>query len=300
LDSSKSFIDIGANIGTHTIVAEKRGCSILSIEADKTNFALLKKNLSDAHLMNITTLNEYVSDLDGYENKSYWASFGNTQIVDYGKVRKLDSIIDSFGFKPNLIKMDTDGGELKILKGMDLTLSIHSPTLIIEIDRNQESSGQSLNSIQNFLKFKSYQLIGFLDYDNAVFSKKHKIKNKYLLLKSKYATHLMLKSINQNWKLSSYLKTSKYKIIQSSGSKFSNSFTIPLNQKYLNLKITNLFNPINLLVEDSFGNAQLSLTIPSCINLKIRIDLNDLGIKNPSTLCIRNGPLGKSLSLVKL
>ena len=116
LDSSKSFVDLGANIGTHTIVAKKKTSKILSIEADKTNFALLKKNLSDLKFENITTLNEYVSDLDGYENMSFWSSFGNTQIVRYGKVIKLDSIISNFDIKPDLIKFDTDGGELKILK----------------------------------------------------------------------------------------------------------------------------------------------------------------------------------------
>ena len=183
---------------------------------------------------------------------------------------------------------------------MEHTLAIHSPTLIIEIDRNQESSGQSLKKIQKFFKFNGYRLIGFLDYDNAVFSKNKIIKNKFLLYKSKLATKDMLRKISLNWNKSDRLKDlNSFKFIPSRGGvKFANNFTIPLSQSTLNLKITNLFNPINLLVEDSFGKAQLSLTIPPCLNLKIRIDLNDLEIRNSSALCIRNGPLGRSLSII--
>jgi predicted RNA methylase len=44
LDDTRTFIDVGANIGTHSIVAARNARRVISIEGDVHNNSLLKVN----------------------------------------------------------------------------------------------------------------------------------------------------------------------------------------------------------------------------------------------------------------
>jgi len=45
LDEFNTFIDIGANIGSHALRATKLGLKVVAIELDKDTYALLKRNV---------------------------------------------------------------------------------------------------------------------------------------------------------------------------------------------------------------------------------------------------------------
>ena len=46
-------------------------------------------------------------------------------------VRSLDSVVDELRFSPSVIKIDTEGYEMKVLKGAESTLMTCKPRLII-------------------------------------------------------------------------------------------------------------------------------------------------------------------------
>jgi FkbM family methyltransferase len=288
LTEQKSFIDVGANIGTLTFIAAKKTHRILSIEADEFNFSILDKNLNFYNLSSIDLHNCYLSDSDGFENVKYWSSFGNQLIDQYQKVVTLDTVISSFKYAPDLIKIDTDGGELKILKGMNKTLN-NKCVIVIETNRDKKSnSGQDLGKIKKVLKMHNYRLVGFLDYENAVFCHDKILQNKYLLWKSKRATKKVLKLLKNKNELK--FKTIKLFITKKLG--FSDCLLISkVYSDSIEFKVTVIYKSINIVVLNSDQTPALSLTIPPCFNQYVKIDLTE--IKTSGGLyqvTLRSGP----------
>jgi FkbM family methyltransferase len=297
LDDTRTFIDVGANIGTHSIVAARNARRVISIEGDVHNNSLLKENTQ--LIKNVESFNYYLSDKNESQQVKYWASFNHELIEDYREVVTLDKLVEELSISPDLIKIDTDGSEIKILSGALKTLSNFAPTLIIEVDRESKSSGQSFFLIRRMLKQEGYFFIGFLDYENAVFIKKWIrgwVGSIMLLFRSKNAVKKMLKISDK----SSSKRRNEKKFIVTNGRKFNDAYEFSsFRFNPLNIKITNLLNPVNLLFINSSGLSILSLTVPVCFNLTLDLSLSKICLSNDiSKLIIRNGPLGKSLVFV--
>jgi FkbM family methyltransferase len=159
LDDTRTFIDVGANIGTHSIVAARNARRVISIEGDVHNNSLLKENTQ--LIKNVESFNYYLSDKNESQQVKYWASFNHELIEDYREVVTLDKLVEELSISPDLIKIDTDGSEIKILSGALRTLSNFAPTLIIEVDRESKSSGQSFFLIRRMLRQEGYFLSAF-------------------------------------------------------------------------------------------------------------------------------------------
>ena len=291
LNETQTIIDVGANIGTHSIVASAKSKRVISIEGDSHNYSLLKENTQS--IKNVETFNYFLSDKNEPQEIKYWASFNHELIEDYREVVTLDLLVKEFNISPDLIKIDTDGAEIKILSGASETLSNFAPTLIIEVDRESKNNGQSFSLIRRMLKQEGYFFIGFLDYENAVFIKKwiRVSESIMLLFRSRSALKRMVEISEK-----SYSKRKNRKVIVTSGRKFNDAYEISFSSYDLNIKITNLLNPVNLLFTDSSGLSILSLTVPVCFNLTLDLALSKICLSNDvRKLIIRNGPLGKSL-----
>jgi len=79
------------------------------------------------------------------------------------QVRSIDSIVKETGLKPNLIKIDVEGHELNVLKGMVYTLVNIRPKIIIECEE-RHIKGFSVHDVFNLLLEKDY--IGYY-FENA-------------------------------------------------------------------------------------------------------------------------------------
>lgn len=132
------FIDVGANIGFWTVPLAEKGIIIHAFEPSPRPYKHLKKlaeHYPNIHVYpyalgeknQIGTLNlHYTSGHDGLVIKAH--DFAGVQIPC--KVRTLDS----FHFmNVGLIKIDTEGYEVPILKGMVETVKQNKPRLIIEV-----------------------------------------------------------------------------------------------------------------------------------------------------------------------
>jgi FkbM family methyltransferase len=140
-------IDVGANVGFYTKrLAELVGPTgrVLAFEPVPETFVLLANNLECCGICNVTLINAAVSEMAGVAGMRipqhadtglknfYQAHLLNT---DVGELRVLTVSLDSFHIPKavRLVKIDAEGHELAVLKGMRETLARDRPILIVEM-----------------------------------------------------------------------------------------------------------------------------------------------------------------------
>jgi FkbM family methyltransferase len=124
-------IDIGANIGFHTLefarLVGKRG-RVYAFEPDPNNFKILTQNILQNHYQNVKTENVAVMDAKGKiklflceDNHGDHRSFdsGDGRKFTLIKGVKLDEYFDTVKIKIDFIKIDIQGSEFRALKGME-------------------------------------------------------------------------------------------------------------------------------------------------------------------------------------
>ena len=141
------FFDVGANIGIYSLfcAATHPNCKILAFEPHQANFFRLLDNIKLNGFDNITPFMYCVGDKTGHMDFTGFSDeVGSTggQMSESGEVGELacwsldDFIIHGFySPNPNHIKIDIDGQELAVIRGMKETLK--SPKLksvLVEID----------------------------------------------------------------------------------------------------------------------------------------------------------------------
>jgi FkbM family methyltransferase len=168
------LIDVGANVGD--TVALSRSVShfpIVCIEGDSYYFNILKKNL--AQFEDVKAFNFFLGD----ENKKIpgkkESELGTLKIVTGEKNDLTNTIelitLDNFftmnpGFKSaKMLKIDTDGFDLRILRGGKNYLADTKPVLFFEYDRIlfEEAGEDGVNTL-NILESIGYETAVF--YDN--------------------------------------------------------------------------------------------------------------------------------------
>jgi FkbM family methyltransferase len=144
--------DVGANIGLYSLYAAKKGCRVRAFEPSPYNYHLLAKNIEinqiwnkiDAHciaLSNDTGFGrfemEYLEDGDSCHLLN-----PQTPSIHRFHVQATlfsgDHFFDLSQDMPNHIKIDTDGHDLRVLKGMKRLLgSFLLRSLLIELDESE-------------------------------------------------------------------------------------------------------------------------------------------------------------------
>lgn len=142
------FLDIGANIGYFSILAAKHhpSCQVVAFEPVTELFEEMKRNIELNKVTNITVANLAASENTG-ESIIYLSSpenlgmsslrmpenySGKMQIV---KVIDIDSWFSHSELqKVDLVKIDVEGSEIAVLKGMKKILREFCPPVIIEVN----------------------------------------------------------------------------------------------------------------------------------------------------------------------
>ena len=137
-----TFIDVGANIGLVSIpIAQRSAAHVFAFEPEPHNFRLLQRNVARHALEERITLFECAA----YDRQAHVAmrlsldNFGDHQVVqtqEEGQVRvsanTLDALLDvQMLQKPVVVKIDTQGCEVRVLRGAQQTLS-HVDVLLLE------------------------------------------------------------------------------------------------------------------------------------------------------------------------
>lgn len=176
--SGEVFYDIGANIGVYTILAARQVGSkgkVCAFEPHAANFARLIDNVIRNGLQDVvvpcsaaldaeegfSTFN-YDSADAGTSNSQFLAASGETSKAKSGDVAELkyattiDRLIASVGMPPpQHVKIDVDGNELRILKGMARLLGTSAAPSTIQVELNEPHADEILE----FLNERQYGLI---------------------------------------------------------------------------------------------------------------------------------------------
>lgn len=159
-------LDIGANIGLHTVYFAQKAKNgiVFAFEPSKSTFRFLVNNTCG--LNNVITLNFavsdkthmtkfYVSDDDAYSSlkdtqRKKIAAIENVMVYDLNtffipvNIKKLD-----------FVKIDVEGFEFEVLKGMDKLITYYKPTLFVEIYKGTNSNDSPEETIE-FIVNKGY------------------------------------------------------------------------------------------------------------------------------------------------
>jgi FkbM family methyltransferase len=167
-------IDVGTNVGEIALNAARitggKG-RVYAFEPDPRNFKRMKENLNLNNFYNIkphllglgdkigTYTLCYVDDRNQGMNRILDATDGLQKTVEI-EVSTLDKFVMENHFtKLNLVKVDVEGFEYKVLKGAEDTITKFRPTLFVELDdENLIAQGNSAKELVEFLEKKGYSL----------------------------------------------------------------------------------------------------------------------------------------------
>ncbi|MFZ4083413.1 MAG: FkbM family methyltransferase [Pirellula sp.] len=178
------FLDVGANIGYFTILASRIvgvNGRVTSFEPSKSIFARLSRNVALNKLENVDLHNSAVSDAAGNvllhlgptsqsgitSLRPLEESSGSTARTQMIEAITLDSLFTNSTKRPRLLKIDVEGAELRVLKGMKNILDGNpreKPFIIFEFSpgylKNMGDSGDELLSLLQFCGYQTH-VIGY-------------------------------------------------------------------------------------------------------------------------------------------
>jgi len=174
LQDGMTCIDIGGNIGYYVLLERQLvgECGkIIAIEPMLRNFQYLNKNIQLQKFKNISTFNFACSDKDGkarflIKKKSNGCKVipNDAELPDPAlgtltevNVRKLDNLVNELNLdRIDFVRMDVEGYELYIIKGMIEILKKYRPAIHIELHKRQLGNS-------GILEF--FEIMKKLDYD---------------------------------------------------------------------------------------------------------------------------------------
>jgi FkbM family methyltransferase len=183
LKNNVSLIDIGAyhgNFTEHLLLSQKFSKALL-FEPNLSHFSLLKNkltshkniylypfalgNYNDSYLFNCSQ-DDATGSLLSYHQQYHHENAGKTVTSYPVEVKKLDDFYsENHRDEPiGLIKIDTQGFDLEVLKGAEKLIQKNKPWLVIELNfLSFYKSQASITDIFNWLYMHGYCLVGFFN-----------------------------------------------------------------------------------------------------------------------------------------
>jgi len=165
--NQKVALDIGANIGNHSLYFSNFFEQIYAFEPNPYSFALLKINSEfSCPKKNIQCRNYGLSSEDDYLLfRTFFANIGASSIVEDNvtlgdgtfliEVKKADTIKELIEKDISLIKIDVEGHELRVLIGLENLIKKNKPIILFEQKSVDISCGSS--EVIDYLKNLKYE-----------------------------------------------------------------------------------------------------------------------------------------------
>lgn len=148
LQPGSIFIDAGANIGYFSLLAAKQATQgrVIAIEPVSATYKALKENIALNKFTNIEALNLAVGDKEEIRT-IYLSDTANTGMASFqqpynyaGETETvntvtIDNLVEKLQLpKVDMVKIDVEGNELAVLKGMTQTIEKCKPTILLELN----------------------------------------------------------------------------------------------------------------------------------------------------------------------
>lgn len=181
ISETSIVLDVGANIGLHSIYFSglaKEGC-ILALEPSLETFCLLANNV--AHISNIVPINLAISDEGKIANFFHASDNAYSSLVDTQRKEivsvlrvpcmKVDDVISGLClYRVDFVKIDVEGLEFNVLRGMVEVISKYQPVIFCEIYKGQHSNQQPDETVRFLIErgYRAYVIREgeLVDYDS--------------------------------------------------------------------------------------------------------------------------------------
>ena len=172
------MVDVGANIGSLALQGAQLvgpGGTVYAFEASPGTSVTLKQNVALNPGLNVSVYNSAVSDTCG--SVSFFTAVDNTALSSIRDVRQkaktiqatvptvtLDSVLQEFR-AIKFVKIDVEGAEYLVLKGMAALIQRDQPYILLEIDDAYlREAGASAAMVYTYLTEANYSLYR-VEYD---------------------------------------------------------------------------------------------------------------------------------------
>ncbi|MBZ9677681.1 FkbM family methyltransferase [Mesorhizobium sp. ES1-1] len=166
------FYDIGANIGFFSLIAARQvgaAGQVYAYEPVPRNAAAIERSRDANGLSRLRVFAEAVGALSGQVELLLARHLGGATLATVSmppdmkgrldvRMTTIDASIAEHGLRPpSLIKVDVEGAEMDVFRGMVATLNAHRPKIICEIDdATKEGADQKMREIARFLASVGY------------------------------------------------------------------------------------------------------------------------------------------------
>jgi FkbM family methyltransferase len=177
-----TMIDVGAHMGLYSMIASKlvgESGLVIAVEPSVREFQRLTSHVALNGLHNIRCLQMAASDSSGWAKLRVaweWNSGHNTlgrslgrEVVPVGeedvRTESIDALVANQGLeRVDLVKIDVEGHEPKVLAGAIETLTRFRPRLLVEVsEETLRRQGASVEAVLAFLEGYGYALNQFSD-----------------------------------------------------------------------------------------------------------------------------------------
>ncbi len=172
-------VDVGAFLGYYSVLLASRAShgTVVAVEMDETNREMLEANLARNAIRNVRVLPAAAFDSVtevAYTRESFAASPGHRIGSAAGRPRVeeirvptvvLDDWLEREGLRPDLIKIDVEGAELGVLRGLARTLAHDGVRLFVEVHPPQlAQAGLSTDDVVGFLAARGYRMFAIEEH----------------------------------------------------------------------------------------------------------------------------------------
>lgn len=157
-------VDIGANIGYYALQEAKVVSEVIALEPSPENYETLEMNIDLNNYFNIGAYQMAIGDHVGHVDFEIaracnWSSvaFARKEGTIVVQMETLDKFLN--GNKVDYVRMDVEGYEMNVLKGMAKVLKEHKPRLFIEVHRDKlRNYGSSQRELLEYLSGFGYSI----------------------------------------------------------------------------------------------------------------------------------------------
>lgn len=175
LADGQTVIDVGANVGQFTLWAAARvgpSGTVLAFEPEQTCFKKLVRNIQLNGTNTIRAECAAITDFDGeaalYLNDKQDDNQGQSSLTRFGfhhltqavRCLRLDTFISREQIEGvHILKIDTQGAEMQVLKGASHLIEQDHPAILLRCHEEKcQAVGESTVNIQRFLLDRGYDL----------------------------------------------------------------------------------------------------------------------------------------------
>ena len=194
LTKGMTVIDVGANMGLYSMIASKLvggSGQVIALEPSAREFQRLAFHVTLNDLMNVSCIQVAASDSSGDTRlrvAGEWNAGHNTlgkffdpAVVtareEVVRTQTIDALVADQGLeRVDLVKIDVEGHELKVLKGAVETFTRFRPRILVEVfEETLRHQGASVEALLALLEGYGYVLHEFSDLDGELVPLSHPV-----------------------------------------------------------------------------------------------------------------------------